>query len=140
MLAIDYNIAVREMTQTDSSSFSVDSSEYKELAIPIERYVQGAIEGKSSTMRTGFHPSAQIYGYLDGELLADPIQVLYDYVDQHPPASTLEYAIRSIDVHDGAASARVEISGWHEHTYTDFFTLLKIEGQWKIANKIFSQH
>ena len=114
--------------------------EYERITMPIEQYAQGAIEGKSTIMRQGFHPAAQIYGYLDGDLMADPIQALYDYVDQHPPASDLGYVIRSVDRCGGAASARIEISNWHEHTFTDFFTLLRIDGQWKITNKIFAQH
>ena len=114
--------------------------EYEKLVMPIEQYARGAIEGNSTFMKQGFHPSAQIHGYLDGSLLADPIQVLYDYVDSHPPASSLEYVISSVNCEGNAALARVEIENWHNHTYTDLFTLLKIEEQWKITGKIFMQH
>lgn len=114
--------------------------EYQNIVIPISQYVQGAIEGNSIFMKQGFHRSAQIHGYLDGSLLADPIQVLYDYVDRHPPANNLKYAIRSVDWEGNAASAIVEINNWHDRTYTDFFTLLKIEEQWKITGKIFMLH
>ncbi len=68
--------------------------EYENIVMPIKQYVQGALIGKSTIMRQGFHTSAQIHGYLDGDLLADPIQVLYDYVDTHPPANDLKYVIR----------------------------------------------
>ena len=115
-------------------------TEYENIAMPIGQYIQGAIEGKSTVMRQSFHASAQIHGYLNGDLLADPIQTLYDYVEQHPPAVNLRYVIRSIDWEGNAASASVEIKNWHEHTYTDFFTLLKIDNQWKITGKIFVQH
>lgn len=118
----------------------MELAEYEGIVLPISRYAQGAIEGKSAVMQQGFHPSAQIYGYLEGDLLADPIQVLYDYVEQHPLASDLKYIVRSVDRSKDAASARVEITNWHEHTYTDFFTLLKMGNQWKITNKIFMQH
>lgn len=118
----------------------MELTEYEDIVLPINQYALGAIEGKSNVMKQSFHPLAQIYGYLDGDLLADPIQVLYDYVDQHPPASHLRYIVRSVDRSSDAASARVEITNWHDHTYTDFFTLLKIDHQWKITNKIFMQH
>ena len=114
--------------------------EYKNILMPLEQYAQGAMEGKSSIMKQGFHTSAQIHGYLDGDLLADPIQVLYDYVDRHPSADNLKYVIRSVDWEGNVASACVEIENWHDHTYTDFFTLLKIEARWKITSKIFMQH
>ena len=114
--------------------------EYKNILMPIEQYVQGAIEGKSSVMKQGFHTSAQIHGYLDGNLLADPIQVLYDYVDRHSPAKDLKYVVRLVDWERNAASVRVEIENWHGHTYTDLFALLKIEDRWKITGKTFMQH
>lgn len=114
--------------------------EYEGIVLPLLHYTRGAIEGNSSTMKKGFHPFAQIYGYLDGELLADPIQALYDYVDHHEPAESLRYVIRSVDRSAGGASARLEITEWHGHTFTDFFTLLKIEHEWKITHKIFVQH
>ena len=115
-------------------------TEYENIAMPISQYIKGAIEGKSTIMRQSFHSSAQIHGYLDGDLLADPIQALYDYVEQHPPAVDLRYVIRFIDWEGNAATASVEIENWHEHTYTDFFTLLKINNQWRITGKIFVQH
>ena len=116
------------------------SIEYENIVMPISQYARGAIEGNSTVMKQGFHTSAQIHGYLDGSLLADPMQVLYDYVDRHPPANNLKYVIRSVDWEGNAALARVEIENWHDHTYTDWFVLLKIEEQWKITGKIFMQH
>ncbi|MEM9486002.1 MAG: nuclear transport factor 2 family protein [Cyanobacteria bacterium P01_F01_bin.116] len=114
--------------------------EYEGVVAAIEKYIQGAITGKSEIMKQGFHSFAQIYGYLDGQLLENPIQVLYDYVDQNSPAANLKYAICSVDRSGDVATARIELSNWHEHTYTDFFTLLKINNQWKITNKVFTQH
>ena len=118
----------------------MELTEYESVVIPVEQYIQGAIEGKSAIMKQGFHSSAQIYGYLDGQLLVNPIQALYDYVDQNSPANNLKYAIRSVDRSGDVATARIELSNWHDNTFTDFFTLLKINNQWKITNKVFTQH
>lgn len=43
--------------------------------------------------------------------------------------------IVSLDVTDNAASAKVEIS-YGQKLYTDYLLLLKIDGVWKITNKI----
>ena len=99
----------------------MEINEYEKIVMPINQYAQGAIAGTSLIMKQGFHPSAQIYGYLDGKLLADPMQIIYDYVDQHPPAEDLKYVIRSVDQEGNAASARIEIANWHGDTFTDFF-------------------
>jgi hypothetical protein len=35
---------------------------------------------------------------------------------------------------------RVETDNWTGHRFTDFFNLLKRDGQWKIMNKVFHLH
>ena len=36
--------------------------------------------------------------------------------------------------------ARLEIDNWTGHRFTDLFTLLKVDGEWKIMNKVFHLH
>ncbi len=35
---------------------------------------------------------------------------------------------------------RLELDNWTGHRYTDLFTLLKVDGEWKIMNKVFHLH
>jgi len=35
---------------------------------------------------------------------------------------------------------RVELDNWTGHKFTDMFTLLKTDGQWKIISKVFYLH
>ena len=37
-------------------------------------------------------------------------------------------------------SKRLEIEDWTGHRFTDMFTLLKMDGQWKIVSKVFHLH
>ncbi|WP_430905594.1 nuclear transport factor 2 family protein [Maribacter sp. 2-571] len=103
-------------------------------------YSKGAKAGDSRVMQKAFHPLAQIYGQLENERFEHPIKTLFDYVDEHEPSQDLQFIIRSIDKSGEGASARVEISNWHGHMFTDFFTLLKIDDRWLITNKIFITH
>jgi len=43
----------------------------------------------------------------------------------------------NIDIAATIATVRLELDNWTGTNYTDLFTLLKIEGQWKIMNKVF---
>ena len=52
----------------------------------------------------------------------------------------LETKIDSIDVVGTVATVRLESDNWTGHKFTDFFTLLKVEGTWKIMNKVFHLH
>ena len=44
----------------------------------------------------------------------------------------------SIDIVGTAASVRVDMDDWTGHRFTDFFTLVKIDGRWQIISKVFT--
>ncbi len=46
----------------------------------------------------------------------------------------------SIETCGTIAVARLEIDNWTGHRFTDLFTLLKVDGEWKIMNKVFHLH
>ena len=48
--------------------------------------------------------------------------------------------ITDIDVVGTIATVRLESDNWTGHKFTDFFTLLKVDGTWKIMNKVFYLH
>ncbi|MEI9895686.1 MAG: nuclear transport factor 2 family protein [Chthoniobacter sp.] len=48
--------------------------------------------------------------------------------------------ITHVDVAETVAVVRLEIENWTGYRFTDFFTLLKIEGRWIIMNKVFHKH
>ena len=101
-------------------------------------YARGATEGDSAPMRRVMHEDAQIFGYLDGELFAGPMKLLYDYVDEHDGAPSIRWQATLVDESNGVGTARVVIEDWHGHNFVDYFTMFEIEGKWKIMNKVFS--
>jgi len=115
-------------------------SEYEAIAKTVQHYIDGATSGRGADMQPAFHQEATIFGYADGELFAGPIQVLFDSVDHDAPAAGLHARIAGIDIVDTIAGVRLELDDWNGHRYTDLFTLLKVDGAWKIMNKVFHQH
>jgi hypothetical protein len=91
-------------------------------------------------MKPAFHQDATIFGYVDGELFAGPIQLLFDKVDHDAPATGLHARIVGIDIVDTIAGVRLELDDWNGRRFTDLFTLLKVDGAWKIMNDVFHQH
>jgi hypothetical protein len=114
--------------------------EYDAITRTIQHYIDGAKSGRGDDMKPGFHQDATIFGYVGPDLFAGPIQGLFDWVDQNDPASELELRIASIDIAGTTATARLEMDNWGEHRFTDMFTLLKVDGEWKIMNKVFHLH
>jgi hypothetical protein len=112
-------------------------SEYEAIANILQQYTNGGKSGRGEDMKPAFHADATIFGYLGPDLIAGPIQILFDWVDQNEPATMLQSWIASIDLNDTVATARLELYNWSGHRFTDLFTLLKFEGEWKIISKVF---
>jgi hypothetical protein len=121
------------------SNTTTNLSEYEAIANTIQQYVNGGRSGRSADMKPAFHAQATIFGYLGPELIAGPIQVLFDWVDQNEPAAELQSWLAGVDL-NGTVAARLEAYNWSGHRFTDLFTLLKVEGEWKIMNKVFHLH
>jgi hypothetical protein len=119
---------------------ATDITEYERIAATIQHYVDGAVAGKGELMKPAFHEEATIYGYVGDSLFSGPIQNLYDWNDSNGPATDLQARIVEIDIVGTVASVRVESDNWTGHRFTDFFNLLKVDGQWKIMNKVFHLH
>jgi hypothetical protein len=119
---------------------AVDIGEYDAIARTVQQYIDGGKTGNTEEMKKAFHPDATIFGYIGGDLFAGPIQGLFDWNDQNGAASGLQGRIASIDVVESVATVRLELDNWSGHRFTDLFTLLKVDGQWKIMNKVFHLH
>lgn len=122
------------------TSTTIQANEQSKIAQVVERYVKAAQTGRGEDMKPSFHEDATIFGYVDGNLFAGAIQQLFDWNDENGPATELQASLADIDVADTVATARLELDNWTGNRFTDFFTLLKIDGEWKIMNKVFHQH
>jgi hypothetical protein len=115
-------------------------SEDNAIAETIQRYVDGGKSGRTIEMKAAFHPDATIFGYIGPDLFAGPIQKLFDWNDQNGPATELQSRLATIDIEGTIATVRLELDNWTGHKFTDMFTLLKLDGEWKIISKVFYLH
>ncbi len=106
----------------------------------VQQYIDGAKSGRGDDMKPAFHKDATIFGYAGDDLFAGPIQQLFAWNDENGPARELAARIATIDVVGTAATVRLELDNWTGSRFTDFFTLLKVAGEWKIMNKVFHLH
>lgn len=106
----------------------------------IQIYIDGGIAGSGDAMKPAFHEGATIYGYIGPDLFGGPIQQLFDWNDSNGPAADLKADITNVDIEGTIATARVELDNWTGHRFTDMFTLLKTDGEWKIISKVFYLH
>jgi len=122
------------------SNEPTDVSEYDAIAKTVQHYIDGAKSGRGDDMKPAFHKDATVFGYVGADLFAGPIQTLFDWNDQNGAATDLKSRIASIDLIGSVATVRLELENWTGHRFTDLFTLLKVDGEWKVMNKVFHLH
>lgn len=123
-----------------ATNTAISLSEYDAIAKTVQHYIDGGKTGRSDEMKLAFHPDATIFGYAGAELFAGPIQMLFDWVDQNGPATELQGRVTSIDLIETVATVRLELENWSGRRFTDLFTLVKVDGDWKIISKVFHLH
>ena len=120
---------------------TTDLNDYKAITnLLTSHYLRGAVSGRGSEMKPSFHNDAAWFGYVGNDLIAGPIQSLYDWHDNNGAAKDLVYSITKIDIIGTIASVRIELDNWKGARFTDFFNMLKVDGRWQVMNKVFYLH
>jgi len=118
-----------------------DVSDLDAISKVLQIYMNAAKSGTGADMKPAFAEQATIFGYVGTELaFHGPIQGLYDWHDKNGKAREIQARIAHIDVVGTVAHARVEAENWTGHKFTDLFLLIKLDGNWKIINKVFHLH
>lgn len=128
LLLLTFSLKAQQNTQVDEIDF---------ITVPLENYLSGHIkgdkailgkalhsEGKLSYIRDAKYAKLEFPDYLSGMKLRN----LDDGVKRIP-------YIKSIEVTGSVAIAKLVLD-YSSIFFTDYMTLLKIQGEWKITNKI----
>jgi hypothetical protein len=121
-------------------SNSTRNDDVEQIGALMQTYIEGARSGSSDDMRPVFHELATICGYVGPDLFAGPIGMFYEWHDGNGAAADIRAGELQVDIEGTAATARIEIDNWTGHRFTDFFTLVKIDGRWQVLSKVFYLH
>lgn len=115
------------------------SAEENGIREAINYYANGMKTGNVEILKEGFHRQAILCGYLGDEMIAAPIEGLYDWVQSNPaPAETgenFDCLILAIVITGRVAAATVRETS-HEGNVIDYFHLLKDRDRWWIVSKL----
>jgi hypothetical protein len=130
------------MTQNDSEIQSQDDiiSDPDPIGVrtALEHYLRGHATGDPAYMRQAFLPTAHVEGMRDGSFTSWTLDEYCALFSGSPAAdeSTRQRHIDAIDVSGTAAYAKATLVHGAVK-FTDYFVLLKVDGVWKIANKVY---
>lgn len=105
----------------------------------IHQYFRGHATAISDTMSAAFLPTAHIEGIRNGVFTS---WTAAEYAGRFtgrpaPDEASRRRTIDDVEVSGTAAMASATLIHGGT-TFTDYFVLLKVNGQWKIANKVYS--
>jgi len=106
----------------------------------INLYFEGILEYDADKLRQAFHADAHIMAAFPNGTFDRAFEEWVGFTNGQAPADVSEYKneIISIDIAGGAATVKTDLE-WPTVHYIDYLNLLKIDGEWKIVNKIFHQ-
>jgi len=113
----------------------------EEVVAVLQRYFDGLHFSDSALLRQVFHPEAHYFCATEGELLHLDMHQYFPLVDGRPsPASrgmTRKDRILSIEF-EGPVTALAKVEcAIAPRNFTDFLSLVKVDGRWQIVAKLF---
>ena len=115
--------------------------DYALITTTLNKYNDGVAQASSAVMKPAFAKQATMFSVADGKLSGGPIEGLFTGIDaDFQPSPDTRVAIARVDIVGDAASARVDTNDASGFCFSDFFHLLKVDGEWIIVSKIFHTH
>ncbi|MGB9990483.1 nuclear transport factor 2 family protein [Pseudoduganella rhizocola] len=109
-----------------------------EVRAPIVQYFKGHATGDPVEMRKAFLPTAHIEGNRNGAFSTWTVdEYVAGFKGPAADESSRKRTIDAVDVTGTAAMAKATLVHGNI-TFTDYFVLLKVNGEWKIANKVYN--
>jgi Putative lumazine-binding len=108
----------------------------------VRDYLDGSVFANAEQIRRAFHPAARIIGHFGGHL---EWATLEEYIAEcekegsAPPNEPYYWEILSADVTGDVAVIKLA-DDYLGIRFTDYLTLLQVDGRWQIVNKTFYAH
>ena len=117
---------------------SAQESEEAGVRAAIEHYFQGQATGQGEHFRKAFHTDAKLFFIREGKLTQWTAE---EYISRAsgkpaPDEAQRKRRIDSIDITGDSAVVKLTLD-YPTVVFTDYMSMLKIDGQWKIVNKTF---
>ncbi|HVF47504.1 MAG TPA: nuclear transport factor 2 family protein [Pyrinomonadaceae bacterium] len=114
-------------------------SEKEAVRIPLENYLKAHATGNGEYHKKAFHTDGQLIFIRDGKYTTRSFAEYIAGSSGKPAADEAQRKrwIQDIDVVGNAAVAKIVLD-YPSAKLTDYMSLLKINGEWKIVNKIFT--
>jgi hypothetical protein len=132
-------VAVLLVASCAAGVAAAQNTEEQGVRAAINQYFKGHATGNAEEMRKAFLPTAHIEGIRQGVFTSWTVDQYVANFRGTPAAdeASRKRTIDSVSISGTAAMAKATLVHGAT-TFTDFFVLMKVDGTWKIANKVYS--
>lgn len=118
--------------------FTNTNEDLKAISVPLQNYLKAQATGNGDFIRQSLHPEAKIMFFSEGKFNQWSVD---EFAGRFQGKAATDEGQRKrafeiLDVAGNAAIAKVTLD-YPTVRFTDYMTLLKIDGEWKIINKTF---
>lgn len=120
------------------SESAVVQAESAAARVPLDNYIQGHATGNGDFMRKAFHAEAKVMAFRDGKMMNLTAEEFASRFNGKPAADEAQRKrrIESVEITGNAGVGKIVLE-YPTVTFTDYMSLLKVDGEWKIVNKVF---
>ncbi|KAJ6087526.1 hypothetical protein N7467_006440 [Penicillium canescens] len=123
---------------------TVPTAEYDAVIEAANKYAEGLRAGSPDIVAQAFHKNAVMYGFIsppNPDMLAGPIDNLYTFIRDSGSAPAIKTRNDVLAITQTTAVVRVDMEGDASGAdYTDFLTLIKVDGKWQAIAKVFHKY
>jgi hypothetical protein len=106
----------------------------------VQRYFEGMHFGDAARLRRALHPNAHLFGYYHGDFSRVSLEEWMTEVEgMDKPSETGEvFDMRVVATDVSGPTAQVKVAELYAGLrYTVYLSLMLIDGEWKIVNKLY---
>lgn len=116
------------------------SPHYNEVISAIEAYIFGCMRADADAVSAAFSPDAFMWGYLGNEYVSQSGEDFARTVIAHakPAGDEYTYNIHTVQVTGDVANATIDEQNFLGANFINYFGLVRRNGTWRIASKVFT--
>ncbi len=114
------------------------NAEEAAVRVPIDLYFKAQATGNGDYIRQAFHADAKVFSIYEGKpsiLTRDEFAARFKG-QPAPDEARRKRTVERLDITGNAATAKLVLE-YPTMKFTDYLSLLKIDGEWKIVSKTF---
>jgi hypothetical protein len=123
-----------------SNAKLISTSEYESVVAAVNVYLDALRAGSTDLLTRAFREDASMHGLdANGKVAGGSFKALFEFIKQFGASPNLRAHVDVLSITPSTAVAKIDMEQATGPTpnYTDYHSLIKEDGKWRIAAKLF---